>query len=210
MQHGDRQVAPVPAAGAENRSHRKPRTAQVMAERRLAPGEWAVLALLSERASHGWALAAQLEPSGELGSVWSLGRPLVYRSLDILAERGLIEPAGHEPGLRGPNRTVYRTTCAGATALVQWLEEPVKHVRDVRSLLLLKLIFAERTGLDPTPMLEAQRETIAEAIDGLEARRRASAGSEAILLRFRVESTRAVLRFVEGVLDSSRELRAAV
>jgi len=181
-----------------------------MTERRLAPGEWAVLALLSERPSHGWALAGQLGPEGELGSVWSLGRPLVYRSIDILAERGLIEPAGHEPGLRGPNRTLYRTTCAGATALVQWLEEPVEHVRDVRSLLLLKLIFAERTGIDPTPMLEAQQGTITAAIRLLERRLQASTGSEAILLRFRLESTKAVLRFVAGLLDASPELRAAV
>src|SRR5947207_6991636 len=162
-----------------------------MAERSLAPGEWAVLALPSERPSPGWAVASQLGPSGELGSVWSLGRPLVYRSIDILAERGLIEPAGHEPGLRGPNRTLYHTTCAGANALVQWLEEPVEHVRDVRSLLLLKLIFAERTGIDPSSMLEAHHERIAAAVAALEERRRASAGSEAILLRFRVESTRA-------------------
>jgi DNA-binding PadR family transcriptional regulator len=182
----------------------------MMAERSLAPGEWAVLALISEQPAHGWALATQLGPSGELGSVWSLGRPLVYRSIDILAERGLIEPAGHEPGLRGPNRTLYRTTCAGATALVQWLEEPVEHVRDVRSLLLLKLIFAERTGIDPTSMLEAQQVTIDAAVALLERRMQASAGSEAILLRFRLESTRAVLRFVEGLLGSSEELRAAV
>ena len=66
-----------------------------VAERSLAPGEWAVLALISERPSHGWAVATRLSPAGELGSVWSLGRPLVYRSIDILAERGLIEPAGH-------------------------------------------------------------------------------------------------------------------
>ena len=181
-----------------------------MAERSLAPGEWAVLALISERPSHGWAVATQLGPTGELGSVWSLGRPLVYRSIDILVERELIEPAGHERGLRGPNRTIYRTTCAGATALVQWLEEPVEHVRDVRSLLLLKLIFAERTGIDPTPMLEAQHATIRNAVAALETRMRASAGSEAILLRFRLESTRAVLRFVEGLLDEAPELEAAV
>jgi PadR family transcriptional regulator AphA len=181
-----------------------------MAERNLAPGEWAVLALLSERPAHGWALAAELGPTGELGSVWSLGRPLVYRSIDILAERGLIEPAGHEPGLRGPSRTIYRTTCEGATALVQWLEEPVEHVRDVRSLLLLKLIFAERTGIDPTPMLAAQQAKIREAIATLEERMQASAGSESILLRFRLESTRAVLRFVEGLLGTEPELRAAV
>src|SRR4051812_9307181 len=98
-----------------------------MDERNLAPGEWAVLALLSERPSHGWAVAAQLGASGELGSVWSLGRPLVYRSIDILAERQLIEPAGHEPGLRGPNRTIFRATDAGREALAQWLSEPVDH-----------------------------------------------------------------------------------
>jgi DNA-binding PadR family transcriptional regulator len=178
-----------------------------MAERSLAPGEWAVLALLSERPAHGWALATELGPSGELGSVWSLGRPLVYRSIDILVDRGLIEPAGHEPGLRGPNRTIYRTTCAGAGALVQWLEEPVEHVRDVRSQLLLKLIFAERIGMDPTPMLEAQHATIRFSVVGLEQRMRASSGTDAILLRFRLESTRAVARFVEGLLDS-RSLEA--
>jgi DNA-binding PadR family transcriptional regulator len=181
-----------------------------MAERELAPGEWAVLALLSERPAHGWALASELGPGGELGSVWSLGRPLVYRSIDILADRGLIEPAGHEPGLRGPNRTIYRTTCAGATALVQWIDEPVEHVRDVRSLLLLKLIFAERTGIDPTPMLRAQQAKVRDAIAGLEDRMAESSGSEAILLRFRLESTRAVLRFVDGLLDTRPELRAAV
>jgi DNA-binding PadR family transcriptional regulator len=181
-----------------------------MAERSLAPGEWAVLALICERPSHGWAVATQLGPSRELGSVWSLGRPLVYRSIDILAERGLIEPAGHEPGLRGPNRTIYRATCAGATALVQWLEEPVEHVRDVRSLLLLKLIFAERTGVDPRAMLEAQHATIRAAASVLATRTDASIGTEAILLRFRLESTRAVLRFVEGLLDEAPELEAAV
>jgi DNA-binding PadR family transcriptional regulator len=181
-----------------------------MAERSLAPGEWAVLALISERPSHGWAVATQLSPSGELGSVWSLGRPLVYRSIDILAERGLIEPAGHEPGLRGPNRTIYRTTCAGATALVQWLEEPVEHVRDVRSLLLLKLIFAERTGIDPTAMLEAQHATISAAVSALELRMLVSIGTEAILLRFRLESTKAVLRFVDGLLVDAPKLEAAV
>jgi DNA-binding PadR family transcriptional regulator len=181
-----------------------------MAERNLAPGEWAVLALLSEHPAHGWAVASQLEPNGELGAVWSLGRPLVYRSIDILAERKLIEPAGHEPGLRGPNRTIFRATPAGAEALRDWLAEPVEHVRDVRSLLLLKLVFAERAGVDPRPMLASQHETVAAAVTSLEARIRSSAGGESILLRFRLETTRAVLRFVDSMLESGTELQAAV
>jgi DNA-binding PadR family transcriptional regulator len=181
-----------------------------MGDRTLAPGEWAVLALLCERPAHGWALAGQLGPDGELGSVWSLGRPLVYRSLEVLDERQLIEAAGHEPGVRGPNRTIFRATPEGRRALEHWLQEPVEHVRDVRSLLLLKLVFAERAGIDPEPMLLEQHTSIVTAIHSLEARTRASGGSERILLRFRLESTRAVLRFIEGMLADRAPAARAV
>ena len=141
-----------------------------MGDRDLAPGEWAVLSLLCERPAHGWALARQLSPTGELGSIWSLTRPLVYRSLEILEDRELIVPAGSEPGARGPNRTIFRATPAGHAAVAQWLTEPVEHVREGRSLLLLKLVFAQRVCVDPRPMLIAQQETLEEAIASLEER----------------------------------------
>src|SRR5512138_2025232 len=96
-------------------------------ERELAPGEWSVLALLAERPSHGWALAEALAPDGEIGCVWSLGRPLVYRSFAILEARGLIEPVGPEPSARGPKRTVFRVTDDGRIELDRWFAEPVAH-----------------------------------------------------------------------------------
>ena len=129
-----------------------------------------------------------------------MGRPLVYRSLEILEHRRLIEAAGHEPGIRGPNRTILRVTSDGSETLMHWLGEPVDHVRDVRSLLLLKLVFAERLDVDPRPMLGAQHDTIEAAIASLEERVNRSRGTEEILLRFRLESTRAVLRFIKGML----------
>ncbi len=181
-----------------------------MSDRDLAPGEWAVLALLCERPAHGWALARQLSANGELGSIWSLTRPLVYRSLEILEGRRLIAPSGREPGSRGPNRTVFRATAAGHEAVGGWLSEPVEHVREGRSLLLLKLVFAQRNCIDPRPMLHAQRLGIEEAIDSLEARTRGSAGTEAILLRFRLESSRAVERFIDGVLAELEPYARAV
>jgi DNA-binding PadR family transcriptional regulator len=171
----------------------------MVGERVLAPGEWAVLALLCERPAHGWALARQLSATGELGSIWSLGRPLVYRSLEILEQRQLIRPAGNEPGARGPNRTIFRATAEGHAAIAEWLVEPVEHVREGRSLLLLKLVFAQRTCVDPRPLLIAQHDAAVAAIDSLAARVHASSGSDSILLRFRLESTRAVLRFVEAL-----------
>ncbi len=182
-----------------------------MAEpRELAPGEWAVLALLSERPAHGWALANQLGPDGELGAVWSIGRPLVYRSLEILVARGLAEEAGMEPGSRGPNRTIFKLTPAGRAAVNTWLEAPVEHVRDSRSQLLLKLVVADRAGIDPEPMLIAQHDAISASLARLEERLAAQGGSEEILLRFRIESTRAVLRFVEGSLAEHTPIVEAV
>ena len=161
-----------------------------------------MLALLCERPAHGWAIASQLTPDGDLGGVWTMGRPLVYRSLEILEARGLIESAGHEPGIRGPNRTILRPTVAGREALMSWLGEPVDHVRDVRSLLLLKLVFADRLAVNVRPMLAAQHDANAAAVAALEERIGRSRGTERILLRFRLESTRAVLRFIEGMLGA--------
>src|SRR5262245_18214370 len=105
---------------------------------------------------------------GEIGAVWSLGRPLVYRALELLEHRGLIEAVGHEPGLRGPNRTIFRATAEGRSELQRWLAEPVEHVRDVRSVFLLKLILIDRAGLDPEPLLEAQRASVIPSLEMLE------------------------------------------
>ena len=49
----------------------------MIAERDLAPGQWSVLALLAEEPGHGWALAKQMAATGEVGRVWSAGRPHV-------------------------------------------------------------------------------------------------------------------------------------
>jgi PadR family transcriptional regulator AphA len=176
----------------------------VTVERELAAGEWSVLALLAEKPGHGWALARQMGRDGEIGRVWALGRPLVYRALELLESRGLIEPAGSERGVRGPNRTVFRATPAGRDALAQWLEQPVEHVRDVRSLLLLKLVLIDRAGLDREPLLHAERNLVVPSVEALEQRLAESSGAEAIFVRFRLESTRAVVDFIDGLLSENR------
>lgn len=169
-------------------------------ERELGPGEWSVLALLAEAPGHGWALAGQLGRGGSVGKVWSVGRPLVYRALDTLADRGLIEPVGEEPGLRGPNRTIFDTTDAGRAALLEWLYAPVDHVRDVRSMLLLKLVLLDRAGLPSNRLLHAQRTVVEPVVASLVTRLDESPRDEAIFLRFRLETTRAVLDFIDAML----------
>jgi DNA-binding PadR family transcriptional regulator len=107
----------------------------------LTAGEWAVLALLAESPTHGFAIARAMAPDGEVGHVWSVRRPLVYRAIETLTRMGLVRPAGTVPSRSGPRRTVLEATPDGKRAVTRWLRQPVGHVRDARSLLMLKLLF---------------------------------------------------------------------
>jgi len=120
-------------------------------------GEWACLGLLYVEPSHGFAVAARLRPDAEIGRIWSVSRPLTYRSLDQLIERGLVEPVGTEAGDAGPNRTILAATRRGRSRLRTWLCTPVEHLRDLRSELLLKIALADLCGVDIDDMLDAQR-----------------------------------------------------
>jgi DNA-binding PadR family transcriptional regulator len=122
--------------------------------------EWVVLGLVAEGPTHGFALARLLAPGGEVGRVWSAGRPLTYRAIERLAADGLIEPVRTEAGL-GPRRTVHRITPTGRRALRRWQSTPVQHLRDVRAELLAKLLLLERAGRPDTTLLDAQRRAFA-------------------------------------------------
>jgi len=168
----------------------------------LGPGEWAVLALLTEKPRHGWALANELAAETELGAVWTFTRPHVYLSIDRLVKRELIARAGFERGQRGPNRTIFQTTPAGRHAIARWLREPVEHIGDARPLLLLKLLLSARVGLDDLPLLEAQHRLYAEAAESLAASPLPSSSARAILVRFQLESTLGLVCFIERLLES--------
>jgi DNA-binding PadR family transcriptional regulator len=166
----------------------------------LSLGAWAVVALLCEGDTHGWALVRAMEPNGEIGRVWSMRRALVYRTVDLVVAADLVERAGVEQGARGSTRTLLRATAAGRGAVARWLGEPVVHVRDLRSELLLKLLFAQRSGLDRAPLLRAQQAILVETVDALEARIEAGTPAEITVRAFRLETARAGVRFVEGEL----------
>jgi PadR family transcriptional regulator AphA len=169
----------------------------------LSPSEWAVLALLAESPSHGWAIAGQLARGGEVGMIWSLGRPIVYHSLARLESEGLIRTAGLERGARGPHRVIYAITPAGRKAVRAWLAAPIEHVRDVRSLFLLKVVLSQRAGIDTRPLLEAQRRTMQPFIAWLEAQLDdvdPDTPAEQTVLSFRLESARMVVHFIDAML----------
>ena len=164
-------------------------------EHQLLLGEWACLGILYPTPTHGFAIAARLKITGDVGRVWSMSRALTYRSLDQLAIRGYIEPIGEEPGIAGGNRTILAATRTGRAQLRKWLATPAIHVRDLRSELLLKLIVAEICGVDNTGMLEAQRAhltTMAEAI-GVDLENEPGD----VVNLWRSESCNAALRFLD-------------
>ncbi len=169
----------------------------------LLAGEWAVLALLSEEPAHGFALARAIAPDGEVGQVWTMRRPLVYRALETLEQRELIRPAGTVPSRSGPQRTIFEPTPSGARAVTEWLNQPVSHVRDARSLLMLKLLFLSRRQADPTPLLEAQRAQFASQAERLAASVGETEGFDRTLLIWRLHTTTAAIQFTETMLSET-------
>jgi len=166
-------------------------------QREPALGEWACLGILADDPAHGWAVARRLARDGDIGRIWHLSRPLTYRAIDQLASRGWVRPVGEEPGDAGPNRVILAVTRTGRARLTSWLTTPIPHLRDLRSELLLKLVFAERSGVDVRPMIEAQRAIVDEQAQSL-AEAVAVDGTDVVTL-WRVESTAAARRFLDRV-----------
>jgi DNA-binding PadR family transcriptional regulator len=169
----------------------------------LALADWAVLALVAEGDVHGWAVVRVMAPEGDVGRIWTCSRPRVYRALDALVEEGLVHASALEPGGQGPARRRMSATRAGRGAVAGWLVTPVEHVRDLRSALLLKLLFLHRAGADPAPLLEAQRALLEPMAEGLATRVAGAGGFERTMLSWRLESCRGALRFVEGLAPAS-------
>jgi DNA-binding PadR family transcriptional regulator len=165
-----------------------------MTTEQLLLGEWACLGILYQGPNHGFAIASRLKPDGDIGRVWSLSRPLTYRSLDQLTVRGHIHPIGEERGIAGGNRTILAATRQGRAALRKWVATPVAHLRDLRSELLLKLVIAEQCGIDVLPMLERQRQRVASIAKALDAKT-AEAEPDVVTL-WRNESSEMALRFI--------------
>ena len=164
--------------------------------------EWAALGLLCERPTHGWAIAQALAPDGDIGRVYACTRALAYRALAQLRDAGLVEVRGTAPSDAGPARTTLGATRRGRAAFTRWRGGAVAHIRDLRSELMLKLLFHERSGLDPMPLLREQTQLLAHAERALERQLAAAEGFERTLVLWRLSVGRAALSFVEALLDS--------
>jgi len=93
----------------------------VKSAKALTTPDLVLLSLLAERPMHGY--QANLELERRQVRDWAgVSRPQVYYSLEKLAKAGLIRAGADESPAAGPDRSVYRTSAKGRTALSGALE----------------------------------------------------------------------------------------
>lgn len=134
----------------------------------LSVTEYAVLGILEERPSHGFAISKELAPEVRLGRILTVRRPLVYRALDRLVREGLAEPVHAEPGEAGPQRVIHRITRAGTRHLRRWVSEPVGHIRNLRIEFLMKVALQVRAGVSVQSLVESQIATLQDTFAAIE------------------------------------------
>jgi len=165
--------------------------------RELSLAEWTVLAVVDEEPAHGFAVAALTSPRGELGRIWQIPRPVVYRAIGRLEELELVVGAGEQPG-RGPRRQIVATTDEGSAEVRRWLVTPALHVRDVRSQLLLKLALLDRRQTSPSELLSKQRAVLEPITAALDEQSDVT-GFDVTLLAWRRATARATLAFLDEI-----------
>ena len=126
-----------------------------------------VLALIAQKPRHGWAIHEELAPKGEIGRAWTLSRQLVYRAIDTLEADGLVKRAQPKDG-GGADKVIISPTAKGKSHATAWLEQPVTHLRDVRTELVVKMMLRERAGLPARKFLVAQQAAFAPLIRAIE------------------------------------------
>jgi DNA-binding PadR family transcriptional regulator len=170
----------------------------------LSIADWVVLGVVAEGPTHGWPVVRALRADGPIGRVWTVPRPIVYRSLATLTEKGYLEPCGETTESRGPQRTIVRLTRRGRAGLRQWLETPVEHVRDVRTELLVKLALLARAGRPSQPLVQRQIEHLAPVMRAISTRPTGE-GFDLVLARWRREQAVAVDRFLRSLLTTDAQ-----
>lgn len=164
--------------------------------RTLSLTEGLVLCLVRERPTYGLVLAGLLAPDGSLGRIWSVPKAMVYYALQQLELIHLIRMSKEQRTSRGPARSIYKITARGQLAAQTWLGQPVGHVRDVRSELMVKLALNDRAGVDSRPLVRAQLAELGPVASALADRLGAATGFEHTLVLWRHEAMTATMQFL--------------
>jgi DNA-binding PadR family transcriptional regulator len=106
---------------------------------------YAVLALVAEAPSHGYAIRAAFED--RLGEFWELNYGQIYQVLTVLEQEALITGNDERIGKR-PVRRKYSISAKGREALRRWIAHPPPKDRPFRDDFYVRLMFAVGQGTD--------------------------------------------------------------
>jgi PadR family transcriptional regulator, regulatory protein AphA len=116
--------------------------------------EYVVLGALMTGARHGYEIMQFLGSS--LEATWRVSTSQLYVLLKRLKEEGCLESFSESHGTRPPKR-VFNLTAQGRKVFLEWLSEPIEHVRDFRMEFLCKMYFFDHLSLPGAPnLVEAQ------------------------------------------------------
>ena len=165
----------------------------------LSLSDWAVLAVVAEGETHGWPVVLALREDGALGQVWTVGRPIVYRSLSTLAGLGLIEERGDVAGreVRGGRSCGQRgrdTRRCGAGS-----QHRSNTYATCAPSCLLKLALLDRADRSAQELVERQVEQLEPVLRAV-TERPAGDGFDLVLARWRREQALAVQRFLHSLI----------
>jgi len=164
--------------------------------RELNPTAASMLGILTRGPMSGWELYASFEDT--IGHFWSLTRSQVYRELQTLAERGLIDIG--TSGVR--ERRVCAITEAGRAAFAGWIVR-MPGEEHIRFPLLLTTFFGDSVPRDVLrEVCRAHRVAHAARLAGYEAQlahARAQAPFPALALEFGIAYERTVLAWIDAL-----------
>lgn len=152
-----------------------------------------ILALVTHKPRHGWALYEELAPTGEIGRAWTLSRQLVYRAIDSLEDEALVRRAAPKDG-GGADKVVVSPTALGKRVVNAWLEEPVAHLRDVRTELVVKIMLRNKFDLPLQLFIERQEQEFESLIHSIK-----KSATLSPIDMWRIESANAVSRYLKQV-----------
>ncbi len=165
--------------------------------------EQVVLAIVAEEPMHGFAIASTIAADEALSLAIRVRRPLVYRSLEVLAGQELVKVKTIERGSRGSQRRVYHVTGRGRRVSLAWLNSVVSHPRDARLDLLAKVVLRLRSGLGITEFATAQRVEFEKVASGLSRVPDGEGAAAAFVRRWRYENVVAMVRLLEDAASGS-------
>jgi PadR family transcriptional regulator, regulatory protein AphA len=167
--------------------------------------EYVVLGALMSGAKHGYEIMQFL--SSALEDTWRLGTSQLYLLLKRLEKRGYLESFAENQESRPPKR-IFRLTPEGSRVFLEWLRDPVEHVRDFRMEFLSKMFFFYTLSLPGAKdLLKKQIRVMEERLEKIRKRKDKQTGFSRLVYGFKAKNVESLLSwlaqeaspFVEGL-----------